>query len=453
MILLVTSIYLLHSVFASDTVITNITDATKLNSQFLSYGSAILQPMVISTYFDPTAFNTPYNYLFIPLSSSNTTYSLSSNVYNSKLQQYKNADNPSLTSILPTQETSNLYFNGYLESFSSCISPQTLDIIICYQQPQLNNDYNISIQCNIFYNNKSSQTWSNAFKVSEYFFQQSFTNVICFDNTYLIIWANFIYYENSWIRYSLIDLNGNIKLYNIPLSLGNITYSFCFGWLTAISSPFRNPQNNNQIFLLEVMDESETQYVISVFAEYNQSYTNSNDTIVLFNTPIYQSICDDIVGFSLYYMPTIIHHNNQCCFLIPYTDSDNNTYVSVMDIFGDLVLENDTFIVSGHENLWVEVMDLYNGYWIVIYDSFDVERNVIIYGNIYLLTSVNNNEYHLEIIETEIELQKWYNRLCIFCANTISVDNQTQLFVSTSVGIEIASKADIYAQTFTFAPP
>ena len=437
----------------ADSIISNISDLTMLNSQFSSHGSGTLQPCSINTYTDKTSVdNLPYNYLFLPLSSSNSTYSFLSNIYNSKVQQYDNPNNPSLSSILPTEETSDFYSNGYLQrSVSSCISPKTLDIIICYQQPE--NEYNISIQCNIFHNNKSSQIWTKSIKASEYFFQETFTNVVCFENSYLILWADFTYFEDSWVRYSILDLNANMLTYNQPLSLGNITHSFCWGFINAVSSPFRNKQNGNQIFLLEVIDESQTQYAVGMIGEYNESSID-NDTITFNNIPEYQYIDDDISGLSLYYGMTVIQQNDQCCFLIPYTDN-NNTYVSIMDIYGNKVLTNDTLIVSGYDNLWIDIIDLYNGYWMIIYDSFDKQQDfVILYGNIYSLSNQDGgNKYNLETIAIGIQLQKWLRKECLFCANTISINNQTEIFVASLTGTQIASKADIYAQTFKFSPP
>ena len=167
----------------------------------------------MSTYYDPTNKNSNEQYAWItmPKTGSNYMIDMLSDIYSDEIIEFENKNN-SIFNELPLKLSSKAD-----PSSTSCMSPINHNIITCYIDENIENQF--FIVCNILFNDNSSI--SNQIIVNNAntpgIAQTSMPQVLCMNDGFLVFYG--LYFNDQTIKnrlfYSLLDHTyGNIVIFN-----------------------------------------------------------------------------------------------------------------------------------------------------------------------------------------------------------------------------------------------
>eukprot|EP01084_Bolivina_argentea_P047387 87308_1 len=175
------------------------------------------------------------------------------NVYNDLIEEF-NIPSNNLTNQLP-----HIVSYDPSGSLSSCSSPKTGNILSCYTDTSCCGACNYG-NCNLFINNGSKPYWQlNTSMITDMYIHEYFNeniNIECMNDGYIISWINAKRGQNIWtdfsIKYSTMDLNGNIIILNKYL------YNFTNLYIKQGSDTFSVSISNNNLIIMSYMEINQT---------------------------------------------------------------------------------------------------------------------------------------------------------------------------------------------------
>ena len=357
----------------SDSItVENVTDVINLHSMQVNSSGYYDVTCNISPYID---LSTSKEYHFFTEQRESNDWPCKTDfitsIFDNDLNVYNNTNN-NLPNKLPFD---NKVFSVSYET-DQCQNPITNDIILCYYDfDSFCGNVWIRVYCNIFFHDSSS--WSQQLNISSLmsYVPVPDLSVLCFNDSYLILYQTYDDIPGPSISYTLIDLNGIHIQYNqlIKLQTENNPIQFSENGFSATKS---NSNSNSNSFLLSfvILDTSKPSNNMWDIAYIIGYYQNKN-TKIKFNDMLY-----NITGGYDKNNINSINVNNiisleitdNCCYLIPYTKQTVSTFnesvmISMIDYYGNVILneKNSIFNIKVNEMNDPELIKTYSNYDII----------------------------------------------------------------------------------------
>ena len=293
-------------------------------TELKAMGPINLNPSCSITQFADSNRNENYNFM-----STFGTNDVISNIYNEYFVEYND---------------SSLIIDGYNNPMPADVTSLKNDlnnILLCYSGCETNQtEDNKYIYCKMFYNsslitNNFIINIPNELNLMTADYPQIILNKA--NNLFIVFYSKYFTMEDNYISYSIIDNNHKLiktdrklNYLNTPTDEPQI--------LNVISSSF-----NNDLFLITM-----TYLNFYKLIGWIGQYDNVSGSVKILNHDYFEIVNrNDVFNDGNYGQSISINITNDCCFITPYFTnyniSTNKLYLTIFDISGKKIFNNDTY--------------------------------------------------------------------------------------------------------------